>query len=57
MPAASALPHPIAGLPSLPPSSLDQYLDAASRCFARYGIRRVSVQDVAKELGVNRTTK
>lgn len=46
----------IAGLPPLPPASLDPYLDAASRCFARYGIRRVSVQDVAKELGVNRTT-
>lgn len=51
-----SLQHTIAGLPPLPPASLDSYLDAASRCFARYGIRRVSVQDVAKELGVNRTT-
>ena len=55
-PAPTALSHTIAGLPDLPPASLDPYLDAASRCFARYGIRRVSVQDVAKELGVNRTT-
>jgi AcrR family transcriptional regulator len=55
-PTGSALPDAIAGLPPLPPASLDPYLDAASRCFARYGIRRVSVQDVAKELGVNRTT-
>ena len=31
-------------------------LDAAATCFARYGVRRTSVQDVAKVLGVNRTT-
>lgn len=55
-PAGLPLPNAIVGLPPLPPASLDPYLDAASRCFARYGIRRVSVQDVAKELGVNRTT-
>ena len=55
-PTGSALPSTITGLPPLPPATLDPYLDAASRCFARYGIRRVSVQDVAKELGVNRTT-
>jgi AcrR family transcriptional regulator len=52
----AGLSHPIAGLPPIPPAALDPFLDAASRCFARYGIRRVSVQDVAKELGVNRTT-
>lgn len=52
----AVLTHTIAGLPPIPPASLDPYIDAASRCFARYGIRRVSVQDVAKELGVNRTT-
>ncbi|MFC4946498.1 TetR/AcrR family transcriptional regulator [Pseudonocardia sp. GCM10023141] len=46
----------IQGLPPVPPPALDPYLDAASRCFARYGIRRTSVQDVAQELGVNRTT-
>lgn len=45
-----------AQLPPLPPPELDPYLDAAARCFARYGVRRTSVQDVAQELGVNRTT-
>ncbi len=39
-----------------PPPELDRYLDAASRCFARHGLMRTSVQDVARELGVNRTT-
>lgn len=50
------LSETLEGLPPLPPASLDPFLDAAARCFARYGIRRVSVQDVAAELGVNRTT-
>jgi AcrR family transcriptional regulator len=44
------------GLPPVPPASLDPVLDAAAVCFARYGVRRTSVQDVAKQLGVNRTT-
>jgi AcrR family transcriptional regulator len=44
------------GLPPVPPSSVDPVLDAAAACFARYGVRRTSVQDVAKQLGVNRTT-
>jgi AcrR family transcriptional regulator len=35
---------------------LDPFLDAAARCFARHGLRRTSVQDVARELGVDRTT-
>jgi AcrR family transcriptional regulator len=39
-----------------PPAALDHYLDATARCFVRYGVRRTSVQDVAQELGVNRTT-
>ena len=39
-------------LPPVPPASLDPYLDATARCFARYGVRRTSVQDVARELGV-----
>lgn len=43
-------------LPPVPSPALDPFLDAASRCFARYGIRRTSVQDIARELGVNRTT-
>lgn len=43
-------------LPPMPPATMDPVLDAAARCFARYGVRRTSVQDVAKEMGVNRTT-
>jgi len=46
----------VKGLPAPPPASLDPYLDAAARCFARHGIRRTSPQDVAAELKVNRTT-
>lgn len=46
----------LAGLPAKPPPALDPYLDAAARCFARYGVGRTSVQDIAKDLGVNRTT-
>jgi AcrR family transcriptional regulator len=56
LPAAPPLAESIAGLPPLPPPALDPFLDATSRCFARYGVRRTSVQDVAHELGVNRTT-
>lgn len=55
---ASALPlrSLVKGLPPPPPATLDPYLDAAARCFARHGIRRTSPQDVAAELKVNRTT-
>lgn len=55
-PSVLPLPDSIQGLPPPPPASLDPFLDATSRCFARYGVRRTSVQDVAQELGVNRTT-
>lgn len=50
------LPALARGLPPPPPRSIDPFLDAAARCFARYGVRRTSVQDVATELRVNRTT-
>ncbi len=52
------LPLPVleAGLPPAPPPELDPYLDAAARCLARHGIGRTSVQDVARETGVNRAT-
>ena len=49
------LPGLAAGIPA-PPESLDPVLDAASTCFARHGVRRTSVQDIARELGVDRTT-
>jgi AcrR family transcriptional regulator len=45
-----------AGLPAVPPPALDPYLDAAARCLARHGVRRTSVHDVARELGVSRAT-
>lgn len=44
------------GMPENPPAELDPYLDAAARCFARYGHSRTSVQDVANEMGYNRAT-
>lgn len=44
------------GLPPAPPPELDPDLDAAARCFVRYGVSRTSVPDVARELGVSRTT-
>lgn len=43
-------------LPPAPGPALDPYLDAAARCFTRFGVGRTSVQDIARELGVNRTT-
>ena len=51
-----ALPGLATGIPAPPPASLDPFLDAAARCFARHGIKRMSVQDVARELRVNRAT-
>ena len=50
------LPALTSGIPAPPPASLDTLLDAAARCFARHGIKRTSVQDVAREMRVNRTT-
>ncbi|MGI8794121.1 MAG: TetR/AcrR family transcriptional regulator [Acidimicrobiales bacterium] len=69
-PDSSQTPHPVppsgavaldlpglaAGLPPAPPPDLDPYLDAAIRCFARYGVGRTTVQDIARELAVDRTT-
>ena len=55
-PSVLPLSTSIKGMPPVPPPTLDPFLDATSRCFARYGVRRTSVQDVAQELGVNRTT-
>lgn len=44
------------GLPDPPDTTLDPYLDAAERCFARHGISRTAVADIAKDMGVSRTT-
>ena len=43
-------------LPPRPSPELDKVLDAVERCLTRYGVRRTSMTDVAKELGVARTT-
>lgn len=50
------LPSLAQGLPPVPPPELDPYLDAAATCFARHGISRTSGPDIARELGVSRTT-
>jgi AcrR family transcriptional regulator len=54
--AANRLPDLGSELPPPPSADLDDVLDAGSRCFARFGLRRTSVQDVARDLGVDRTT-
>ncbi len=46
----------LTGVPPVPPAELDPYLDAAARCFARFGISRTRVPDVAAELRVSRVT-
>ncbi len=50
-----SLPSLASGVPA-PPASVDPVLDAAARCFARHGVGRTSVQDIARELRVDRTT-
>ena len=46
----------LTGVPPVPPPELDPYLDAAARCFARFGITRTRVPDIAAEVGVSRVT-
>ena len=46
----------LTGVPAVPPADLDPYLDAAARCFSRFGIGRTRVPDVAAEVGVSRVT-
>jgi AcrR family transcriptional regulator len=46
----------VEGLPLRPPAALDAYLDAAEACIRRYGWSRTSPQDIAREMGINRTT-
>jgi len=43
-------------LPARPDPDLDRVLDAVERCLARFGVRRTSMTDIARELGVARTT-
>jgi AcrR family transcriptional regulator len=46
----------MADVPPLPPEELDEYLDAAARCFLRFGVGRTRVPDVAAEVGKSRVT-
>ena len=43
-------------LPPRPLPELDGVLDALERCLVRYGVGRTSMTDLARELGVARTT-
>src|SRR3954452_2357296 len=43
-------------LPPRPAPELDRVLDAVERCLVRYGVKRTSMTDIARELGVARTT-
>ena len=55
--AAAAVLAPLASsLPPAPSPTLDRYLDAALRCFSKYGITRTTAADVAAEVGVTRAT-
>lgn len=49
-------PHLLDLIPPRPSADLDRVLDATERCLARYGLRRTSMTDIARELGVARTT-
>ena len=44
------------GLPPRPDPQLDRLLDAVERCLTRYGLRRTTMSDIAREMGVARTT-
>ena len=43
-------------LPPRPSPDLDRVLDALERCLSRYGLQRTSMTDIAREMGVARTT-
>ena len=46
----------LARLPERPSPSLERALDATATCLARHGLARTSMTDVAKEMGVARST-
>ncbi len=43
-------------LPERPPPSLDRALDATAACLARHGLARSTMTDIAREMGVARST-
>ena len=44
------------GIPERPSPALDRVIDATERCLARHGVRRTTMSDIAKEMGVSRPT-
>jgi AcrR family transcriptional regulator len=44
------------GIPGRPNPAVDRALDATERCLARHGVRRTTMSDIAKEMGVSRPT-
>lgn len=54
------VPDPLAALlgelPERPSASLNKALDATATCLARHGLARCTMTDVAKEMGVARST-
>jgi AcrR family transcriptional regulator len=56
VPVTGPSPLTALGLPPVPAAVLDPYLDAAASCFARHGLRRTRVTDIAEEVGVSRVT-
>ena len=46
----------VASIPEPPSAELDPYLDAAQRCFQRFGLSRTTVPDIAREARVSRST-
>lgn len=54
--AAIDLPDLARRLPPPPARELGPCLDAASRCLARHGLSRTSMADIAREMGVSRST-
>ncbi len=46
----------LARLPQRPAPGLDRALDATASCLARHGLARTTMTDLAKEMGVSRST-
>ena len=44
------------GIPERPSPKLEPALDATERCLARHGVRRTTMSDIAREMGVSRPT-
>jgi AcrR family transcriptional regulator len=54
--AAISLPDLARRLPPPPAGELGPCLDAAATCLARHGLSRTSMADIAREMGVSRST-